>query len=432
MQSLTKTDMQDVYFGGTVLPPVPSDPTDANDPTFRFSHSEKCNLNLRGVPIVMEHSTRKRDQIGVGLNSYTLKSGETIMLGKLNGDSLKSIFARNAIKGRDPWYPSLSLCHAHRRYEDGTCEKIPKEVSLCKYPRREGSDIFIMDGQTKKKHYIKSIHNASKMTNSAQTQKVSAAENEKTAVDSPSKQVVNKDLVKSPPSEMEHTASNGAARNIPVDLQDQLSKMQELIIAQEKQLEMERERSAGEAKKALDMASELDIIHQAAAAKEKAALEASKKKAELIAVALVESLQNELPMDIDQATRESFQVIADLAPKHARAVYELCHEASIRHKKGVEDLKNSIKDTKAAAIQHQFDDVMSKRKVVSSTTAPATRKKVVREATHEAASADSWFRKAMSNHMGNSGNARRLMEAVQERNRHKFMPKPDTKRRRFY
>ena len=425
--------MKDVYFGGTVLPPKPSDPTDASDPTFRFTMAEKQKLNLRGVPIVMEHSTRERDKIGVALNNYTLPSGETIMIGKLNGKGLKSIFARHAIQGNDPWYGSLSLCHAHRRYSDGTCEKIAKEVSLCKYPRREGSDIFILDDQTNKKDYLKSSIGASKMTISPEASKVSTSATETANIVAvPAKQQVSS--VKQS-AETEHLASTSGCdltSNTPTSAV--ISKLQRVIIMQEQQLAEVLASSKVAEQNADTLKAELSVIHQAATDKANAEKEEAKKKAELIALSLVESLQNELPDNIDDATKESFRIIADLAPGHARAVYELCHEASIRHKKGVEALEKSIEESKAAVIQTQFDNVMSKRKAITPVAVAnmSTKSEVVNESVHQAASSDAWFRKAMASHIGKGRNARQLMESVQEMNREKFIPKFDNKRRRFY
>ena len=424
---------EDVYFGGTILPPKPSDPTDAIDPTFRFSMSEKQNLNLKGVPIVMEHSTRERDIIGSVLNNYTLRDGETVIMGKLHGKSVKSFFAKRAINGDDPWYGSLSLCHAHRCYSDGSTEKIPKEVSLCKNPRRQGSDIFILDKQTTKKRYIKTIQNASKMAPSTSSAATTTAVEKKTAVLNPSdkkKEELNKAVSEKSNSvqvEVVHEAAVVDGESVKPDI-SAIAKLKQIIISQEKQLEM-REQQLGEInKKADSYSAKLDVIHQAARAKDAAEKEAMKQRAELIAKSLVDSLQQELPDNINDDMKESFRVIAEIAPKHARAVYELMHEASVRHSKRHAEYEQSLKNAKHDAIQKEFDNVMSKRRAVHIPSRIPV-KAVIKEVKHEAASADSWFRKAMMKNQ--RGSVRSNMLAVHEYNREKFDP-PLDKRRKLY
>ena len=64
MSATVKKQLRDVYLGGVILPAgPPSDPTDAADPTFRFTDYERRNLDLKGVPIVAEHSKRDRDVV---------------------------------------------------------------------------------------------------------------------------------------------------------------------------------------------------------------------------------------------------------------------------------------------------------------------------------------------------------------------------------
>lgn len=421
--------MNDVFFGGTVLPPVPSDPTDAADPTFRFNRAERNSLNLRGIPIVMEHSTRERDVIGEAVANYTLKSGETVMIGKLSGNSVKSRFARHALAGDDPWYGSLSLCHAHVEYSDGRTEKIPKEVSLCKHPRREGSDIFILDRQTKKKQYIKTTHAASNMTSSDQTAKITATSAKTTEVVAPDEKIVESTAA------VVHKASSETAPTLVNDQSEEMLKLQEIIIAQQKDLESSRKASEQESIKAQEMQAKLNVIHEAAVTKAAEEAEAAKQKAELIAKTLVDSLQAELPTSIGEDMKESFRAIAKMAPVHARAVYELMHEASVRHGQKKVEFAQSLKDARHASVQKQFDDVMNKRKTVA-IAAPVSQKRaapVVTEVRHQAASSDSWLRKALGKYSKSSGHARNTMKNVQARNRELFMPSEASysKRRRF-
>jgi hypothetical protein len=377
----------------------------------------------------MEHSTRKRDVIGVAVANYTLKSGETVMLGKLSGDSVKSRFARHALAGDDPWYGSLSLCHAHVEYEDGRTEKIPKEVSLCKHPRREGSDIFILDRQTKKKQYIKTTHAASNMTSSDQTVKITANSAKTTEVVAPEENTAESTAA------VVHKASSETAPTLVNDQSEEMLKLQEIIIAQQKDIESSRKASEQDSIKAQEMQAKLNVIHEAAVTKAAEEAEAAKQKAELIAKTLVDSLQAELPTSIGEDMKESFRAIAKMAPVHARAVYELMHEASVRHGQKKVEFAQSLKDARHASVQKQFDDVMNKRKAVA-VAAPVSQKRtapVVTEVRHQAASGDAWLRKALGKYTQSSGHARNTMQNLQARNRELFEPSEASysKRRRF-
>jgi hypothetical protein len=342
---------------------------------------------------------------------------------------MKSIFARHAIAGADAWYPSLSLCHAHTRYADGSTAKIPKEVSICKEPRRKGSDIFIVDGKQKTVFKERVVPN--KMTNA------------EIAPATPAVEKVEAAAAKVEPMVVEHAASSAAivapvAAMLTPDLADQLAKMQEIVIAQEQALELERGKTAAEAAKTTELAGQLSVIHEAAVKKEQSEKEAAQQKAELIAKSLVDSLAAELPTGVDDALKASFTAIAQMAPKHARAVYELCHEASVRHKNQHTAYEQALKDAKHAVIQNQFTAIMQKRKsvaVVEKAAPVAVKRKaaaVVSQTTHEAASDNTWLRKAMSAHK-RSGSVRSSMKSLQERNRELFQPTPGSysKRRRF-
>jgi hypothetical protein len=245
------------------------------------------------------------------------------------------------------------------------------------------------------------------------------------------------------PKVVEHAASSAAivapvAAMLTPDLADQLAKMQEIVIAQEQALELERGKTAAEAAKTTELAGQLSVIHEAAVKKEQSEKEAAQQKAELIAKSLVDSLAAELPTGVDDALKASFTAIAQMAPKHARAVYELCHEASVRHKNQHTAYEQALKDAKHAVIQNQFTAIMQKRKsvaVVEKAAPVAVKRKaaaVVSQTTHEAASDDTWLRKAMSAHK-RSGSVRSSMKSMQERNRELFQPSVASysKRRRF-
>lgn len=163
MQQRNKT----VYFVGKVLNQK-EDPDD-NAKTFAFSKRERASLakQLRGIPVQMEHE----DSLKVGeiTNAWRDAKDQFWVYGKLNGEDLKSTFAKHAVqmKGSNKaYYGGLSLQHVHREYRDGTTEKAPIEVSLVVEPRRRNCDIVWVSSKepTKQENYIGTVQAASSRT----------------------------------------------------------------------------------------------------------------------------------------------------------------------------------------------------------------------------------------------------------------------------
>ena len=131
-----------VYFTGKVLnvKELASD----NAKSFRFSDEERRELNLKGLPIRLEHE----DNLEVGtIKTSWNKNGEHWVFGSINKQSIPATFAKHALmKGTDenekPYYSGLSLQHLHREYPDGRTEKKGIEVSLCTDPRRPNCNII--------------------------------------------------------------------------------------------------------------------------------------------------------------------------------------------------------------------------------------------------------------------------------------------------
>ena len=156
-----------VYFVGKILNQK-EDPDD-NAKTFAFSKTERASLakQLRGIPVQMEHE----DSLKVGeiTNAWRDAKDQFWVYGKLNGDDLKSTFAKHAVqkKGSNKaYYGGLSLQHVHREYKDGSSEKSPIEVSLVVEPRRRNCDIVWVSATepTKQENYIGTVQAASSRT----------------------------------------------------------------------------------------------------------------------------------------------------------------------------------------------------------------------------------------------------------------------------
>ena len=133
---------KNIYFTGKVLnvKELASD----NAKSFRFTKEEREQLNLRGLPIRLEHE----DNLEVGtIKTSWNKNGEHWVFGSIDKNSIPATFAKHALmqsgpnNTNKPYYTGLSLQHVHREYPDGTTEKKGIEVSLCTDPRRPNCNI---------------------------------------------------------------------------------------------------------------------------------------------------------------------------------------------------------------------------------------------------------------------------------------------------
>lgn len=134
---------KNIYFTGKVLNvrELASD----NAKSFRFSKEEREQLNLKGLPIRLEHE----DNLEVGtIKTSWNKNGEHWVFGSIDKNSIPATFAKHALmqsgpnSRNKPYYTGLSLQHVHREYPDGTTEKKGIEVSLCTDPRRPNCNII--------------------------------------------------------------------------------------------------------------------------------------------------------------------------------------------------------------------------------------------------------------------------------------------------
>ena len=133
------------YFIGNILSPTETQP-EAHDPTFAFTKEETASLEMKGVPIRMEHHPEM--EVGTIERSWGDSEGRMWVLGKLHNDGLQSKFAKYAIdKGASgtAYYTGLSLQHTHTQYASGKSIKTPVEVSLCVNPRRDDCRIALVD-----------------------------------------------------------------------------------------------------------------------------------------------------------------------------------------------------------------------------------------------------------------------------------------------
>lgn len=125
-----------------------------NDVTFDFTEKETSDLNLKDIPLRIEHLNNMH--VGKVENSWVDKNGHKWIVGTLEQDNFKSKIAKHTMRPSSEGhtvYKGLSLQHHVYRNPDGTRTKVPIEVSICREPRRPGCNIQRI-GESAKLDYI--------------------------------------------------------------------------------------------------------------------------------------------------------------------------------------------------------------------------------------------------------------------------------------
>lgn len=329
------------YFVGNVLPPS-TDPGE-DDPTFDFTTDESKNMQLRDVPIRLEHEEGLA--VGSVQRDWTDSDGKKWILGKVNSDTLESRFAEHAIKPSScghTLYKGLSLQHVHTSFSNGATSKRAIEVSLCAEPRRPGCNVTCVD-ETKKKEYI--THLASKQNMSAE-QTQAPVENV-APVETPA-------AAAAPAAPVEPAAPAPQATN-----QEELMK---LVIDQENEL--------GSTKTALEKAhAELEKMQAAWKEREDNEKLQTKSKAEALSKALVDSWSASLPADM--MTDENKQAIFALAqnfPEQSVKMMEIAHKASKKYKQDMDSLASQAAAKQKRQLESRVMDIVTKKRRVAPDT----------------------------------------------------------------
>lgn len=328
------------YFVGNVLPPS-SDPGE-DDPTFDFTTDESRNMNLKDIPIRLEHE----EGLAVGhvQRDWTDSDGKKWILGRVNSDSLESRFAEHAIKPSSSGhtlYKGLSLQHVHTSFSNGSTSKRAIEVSLCAEPRRPGCNVTCVN-KTTKEEYIN--HRASKQNMSAEP--TSAPVENTTPVETP---------VENSAQEAAVPAEAPKATN-----QEELMK---LVIDQENEL--------SGTKTALEKAhAELEKLQNAWKEREENEKLQTKSKAEALSKALVDSWSASLPADM--MTDENKQAIFALAqnfPEQSVKMMEIAHKASKKYKSDLDSFAAQQQAKEKRQLESRVMDIVTKkRRIVPDTT----------------------------------------------------------------
>ena len=158
---------QDVYFVGKVL--NASEMPDDNAKTFAFTKKERASLNLKDIPIQLEHEESMK--VGKIKNSWFDNNNQMWVMGEINGKDIPATFAKYALQSsgpdrkHQPYYTGLSLSHVHREYASGKTEKVPIEVSLCTDPRRPNCKIIYASNNKSKNNTYKCVQQVASKAN---------------------------------------------------------------------------------------------------------------------------------------------------------------------------------------------------------------------------------------------------------------------------
>jgi len=317
------------YFVGNVLPSS-SDPGE-NDPTFDFTNDESRQMNLRDVPIRIEHEEGLA--VGTVQRDWTDSDGKKWILGKVNSDTLESRYASHAIQPSSSGhtlYKGLSLQHVHTSFSNGSTAKRPIEVSLCVEPRRPGCDITCVD-RSKKKEYI--THLASR-------------------------QNMSESLVESTPETTTETVTESAPETMQVS-EENVGNREELM-----KLVIDQESELSGTKTALEKAhAELQKLQSAWSERENNEKLQTKSKAEALSKALVDSWTASLPADMmTDDNKKAIYALAQNFPAESVKMMEIAHKASKKYKQDLDSLAAQQQQKQKRQLESRVHDIVTKKR----------------------------------------------------------------------
>lgn len=335
-------NMPSTYFVGNVLPAA-DHPHKEGDDTFDFNLDESRDINLKDIPIRIEHEEGLA--VGKVARDWTDSDGKKWILGKVHDNSLESRYAAHAIQPSSTGhtlYKGLSLQHVHTSFSDGSTAKRAIEVSLCTEPRRPGCEVACVDA-TKKKEYI--THLASRQNMSAEP--ISSA---------PETETQNETAAAEPVAQQpaEETTPQSSAQN-----QEELMK---LVIDQENEL--------GSTKSALEKAeAELKRLQSQWKEREENERLQTKSKAEALSKALVDSWTASLPADMmTDDNKKAIYAMAQNFPEQSVKMMEIAHKASKKYKQDIADLKSQQQAAQKRELESRVTDIITKKRRVQNDT----------------------------------------------------------------
>ncbi len=342
------------YFIGNVLSPTDTQP-EQHDKTFAFTRAESENMDLKGVPIRMEHDDHL--EVGEVVNSWDAKDGSKWIMGKLKEDTIRGQFARHAIaksSNGTRYYTGLSLQHTHTQYASGETRKEPVEVSLCVDPRRDDCRITFV--QPSKNTHYKGGAKTIKMT------------------DAPKTPVVQEETTPAPVVEDKQVEA-------PSEFPDK-ERLMEILVTQQKDLDQKAEKLAKYEEEA------------------KKRTEAEQAKAEALAKSLMTAWSTQVGDDFEdmKAAESSMLKMAKEFPEESQEFFRIAHHASKKHAAAAQASAKVTEVAEKSQLEQDFQKVLTK------TVHAASAKKVEKEQT---------FKDVLAKY-STAGRGRDLMDEVVE------------------
>ena len=328
---------KNVYFCGKVL--NSKEEKDDNAKTFAFSATERASLNMKGIPVHLEHEDNMK--VGEILNSWRDKKDQFWVYGRIdNQNGLMGTFAKHAIqkKGKNkPYYTGLSLQHVHRQYKDGHTEKQPIEVSLTTDPRRPNTKIvWTSNNPSEQKGYKPIVEVASrKHTIQKETNMSSIAANEKnetpeTTTNAPAQEApVQENTTTENESTITEQSEAPNGMNLSTEVYDQLQKLYE------DKKETER--------KTQEMETELKQLRQMQQRQKDEKLENDARKGRALMGTMIEHMRELLGADQTENLAQNIEPLMAANPEQMHNVMEIVSKASKRYK----DMETKFKSTSA-------------------------------------------------------------------------------------
>jgi hypothetical protein len=106
---------------------------------FHITPDEASTMDATGLPVHLEHAGNVK--VGTVTKSWNDKDGKKWVLADVDVSTIEGKYVRNDLCSGTPRYKGLSLQHIYREYADGSSNKEPIEVSICREPRRPGCEI---------------------------------------------------------------------------------------------------------------------------------------------------------------------------------------------------------------------------------------------------------------------------------------------------
>ncbi len=149
---------KNIYFTGKIL--NVRELANDNAKSFRFTAEERKNLDLKGLPIRLEHEDCL--EVGTIKANWNDNHGQHWIMGAIDQNSIPATFAKHSLikktGDQKPYYTGLSLQHVHREFPDGRTEKKGIEVSLCTDPRRPNCNVTWCSANERKNSTYKLVN----------------------------------------------------------------------------------------------------------------------------------------------------------------------------------------------------------------------------------------------------------------------------------